>query len=185
MCCHAFCCSNKLSYTVIADLLKLLELLCPALNSLPKTVYHLYTFFNGVQHLWVLLRIIQETWRLFLWEWMPKNMSNGGCTCRKISCSNNFKYVNTDLSYYTPALKPTHKKNPKLQMGYDSMTWKRYWFQSCKECFVYNDVCIMHEYNYMRKKPCNIHIVIIASYYFCRSLGVLTIKQAALRWWKY
>ena len=55
---------------------------------------------------------------------MPKNMSNGGCTCRKISCSNNFKYVNTDLSYYTPALKPTHKKNPKLQMGYDSIPEK-------------------------------------------------------------
>ena len=39
-----FCRSNKLSYTVIADLLKLLELLCPAPNSLPKTVYHLKKF---------------------------------------------------------------------------------------------------------------------------------------------
>ena len=39
-----FCRSNKLSYTAIADLLKLLEILCPTPNELPKTVYKLKKF---------------------------------------------------------------------------------------------------------------------------------------------
>ena len=41
-----FCTSARLSYTAIAELLKLLEVLCPSPNDLPKTVYQLKKFFR-------------------------------------------------------------------------------------------------------------------------------------------
>ena len=50
--CGAYCCimqfasSNKLSYTAISELIKLLHILCPAHNKLPSSFYMLKKFFK-------------------------------------------------------------------------------------------------------------------------------------------
>ena len=41
-----FCIANKLPYTGITDLLKLLSLLCPSPNQIPSSVYILKKFFE-------------------------------------------------------------------------------------------------------------------------------------------
>lgn len=43
-----FCMNNKSTYNAIADLLKLLQLLCPSPNKLPKSVYQLKKMFSNI-----------------------------------------------------------------------------------------------------------------------------------------